>query len=331
VAKKLPARPNLDHLRRQAKTRLAQLKKGKGGARAQLADAQTLVAREAGFASWPALKRHVDELRSLEGEWHFTSLEVDGAPMPGQLLTSMRILFDGDRFRSESPEANYDGVFTIDVDATPPQIDIDFVEGPEAGNSCYGIYELKGSEMTLCLGLVGASRPKAFVTKKGSGHALERLHRASAERPANVTGGTPQPKETIAPEREDPSAFDVKMTPLLRRLEGEWIPVNLVLDGKPMPEQWLSFGSRTMAGNEMKVVFGGQTMAHAKMRIDETATPIAVDYLNLDGRQAGTVSRGIMDWVGDEVRFLIAGPGQPRPADFDVKPTNGTLSQWRRG
>jgi len=330
VAKKLPARPNLDHLRRQAKTRLTQLKKGKGGASLRLADAQTLVAREAGFASWPALKRHVEELRSLEGEWHFAALEVDGAAMPGQMLTHMRILFDGDRFRSESPEANYDGVFTIDVDATPAQIDIEFVEGPEAGNSCYGIYELNGDQMTLCLGLVGSSRPKAFETRRGSGHALERLRRVSAGRPANVTGGTPPPKEAVAIEREDPSAFDVKMTPLLRRLEGEWIPVHLVRDGTAMPDQWLSFGSRTMVGNEMKVVFGGQTMVHAKVRIDETATPMAVDYLNLDGKQAGTVSRGIMDWVGDEVRFLIAGPAQPRPADFNVKLSTGTLSQWRR-
>src|SRR5205085_10009869 len=141
---------------------------------------------------------------------------------------------DGDRFRTESPEANYDGVFTIDVEATPSRIDIEFVEGPEAGNTAYGIYELDGDRMSLCLGLVGASRPAVFATRPGRGHALECQRRASAERPANVTGGTPAPKETVAVTREDPSAFDVTMTPLLRRLEGEWIPVNLVLDGKSM-------------------------------------------------------------------------------------------------
>jgi hypothetical protein len=85
-----------------------------------------------------------------------------------------------------------------------------------------------------------------------------------------------------------------------------------------------------VAGNEVKVVFGGQVMVHAKVRIHESAMPIAVDYLNLDGSKAGTVSRGIMDWVGDEVRFLMAGPGQPRPAQFGIPPGTGTLSQWRR-
>jgi hypothetical protein len=58
--------------------------------------------------------------------------------------------------------------------------------------------------------------------------------------------------------------------------------------------------------------------------------PAAVDYLDLDGPQAGTVSRGIMEWVGDEVRFLMAGSGQPRPTDFSVPLGTGTLSQWRR-
>jgi uncharacterized protein (TIGR03067 family) len=120
------------------------------------------------------------------------------------------------------------------------------------------------------------------------------------------------------------------MTPLLRALEGEWAPIELVMDGKPMPAEWLAHGSRTAAGNEMKVVFGGQTMAHAKVRIDETASPMRVDYFNLAGKQRGVVSRGIMEWIGDDVRFLMAPPGQPRPSSFDVVLRKGTLSRWRR-
>jgi uncharacterized protein (TIGR03067 family) len=127
----------------------------------------------------------------------------------------------------------------------------------------------------------------------------------------------------------DPRAFEEEMTPLLRRLEGDWVPVQLVRDGKPLPEQWLAFGSRTSTGNDVKVVFGGQVMVQAKMRIDDSVTPIAVDYLNL-GPHAGTISRGIMEFVGDEVRFFMAQPGSPRPADFDASAGAGTLSQWRR-
>ena len=95
-----------------------------------------------------------------------------------------------------------------------------------------------------------------------------------------------------------------------------------------MPAAWLAYGSRTARGNEVKVVFGGQTMVHAKVRTDDAVTPVAIDYLALAGRAKGTVTFGILEWIGDEVRILMAGPGQPRPASFDV--TKGTLSRWKR-
>jgi uncharacterized protein (TIGR03067 family) len=357
LPRKLPPRPNLEHLRQQAKTLLSRLKAGDPDAirafiehlpearamqpaavRAagfRLADAQSAVARQSGFAGWPALSRHVRDLRALEGEWRVERLEIDGSPLPHRMVEHSRILIDGDRFRTESPEAIYDGVFTIDVDAAPSHIDIDFVEGPEAGNSSYGLFELDGETLTLCLGLAGAPRPKAFTTSRGSGRALERLRRVSLARPESVTGGAPPKtsnasKSAAAPAHEDPSTFAVEMTPLMRRLEGDWVPTELVMDGKPMPPEWLAFGSRTVSGNDVTVVFGGQTMLHAKARIDERASPIALDYLNLTKAQSGTVSRGIMEWVGDEIRNLMAAPGEPRPSRFAPVARTATLSRWRK-
>jgi hypothetical protein len=58
VAHSLPARPSLEHLRKQARVRLRNLRATSPGAR--LADAQLQIAREHGFASWRALKDHVD-------------------------------------------------------------------------------------------------------------------------------------------------------------------------------------------------------------------------------------------------------------------------------
>lgn len=359
MAKTLPSRPNLDHLRKQAKTLLDDLRAGRAPAieaftrhlpdakrmkpaaiRAagfRLADAQLVIARQSGFASWPGLSRHVEHLRALEGEWRFERLEADGSVMPVSMIDGARLLIDGDRFRTESPEANYEGVFTIDVDAKPPHIDIEFLDGPEAGNSSHGLFELDGDRLTLCLTvLAGGARPTAFAARRGSGHVLERLRRASASRPSNVIGGSKANASAAAATTEAPAtlvnatAFDVPITPLLTRLQGEWTPTELVMDGKPMPAEWLAFGLRTTVGNEMKVTFNGQPMAHAKMRLDESAAPIAVDYLNLIGRSKGSVSLGIMDWTGDEVRFLIAAPGDPRPADFRAVAKTATLSRWRR-
>ncbi|HYM22262.1 MAG TPA: TIGR03067 domain-containing protein [Vicinamibacterales bacterium] len=333
MAEHLPFRPNLAYLRSQSKKQLVELKKR--NPRAKLADAQLAVARASGFKNWPALARHVEHLRLLEGEWRFVGLQIDGDEMPAAAFGQSRLKMDGDRFRMESPEATYDGVFTIDASADPMRIDIEFVDGPEAGNQSYGIFGQDGDTLTLCLGLAGAPRPKGFSTKKGSGHALERLRRLVAGRPANVTGGTrtakagaSQPARAAAP--VDVKGFDGVVTPLLEKLQGEWAATELVTDGQPMKAEWLAFGSRTTDGNEMKVVFGGQVMAHVKMRFDECASPIAVDYLNLSGAAKGKISTGIFEWAGGEAVFLIAAAGQPRPKDFAAKGKGLTLSRWRK-
>ena len=57
--------PNLDWLRKQAKRRLQELQKI--ASQAKLADAQFDLARQYGFASWRALKAHIDSL-ALEGK-----------------------------------------------------------------------------------------------------------------------------------------------------------------------------------------------------------------------------------------------------------------------
>jgi ankyrin repeat protein len=56
----LPEQPNLEWLRKQAKRKLAELRNRNQDA--QLADAQFELAREYGFASWRALKSHIDGL-----------------------------------------------------------------------------------------------------------------------------------------------------------------------------------------------------------------------------------------------------------------------------
>lgn len=74
MSRTLPARPNLDYLREQAKGLLRGYVDGNAEAAAafgprkadawspKLADAQHAVAREYGFANWPALKNHVESL-----------------------------------------------------------------------------------------------------------------------------------------------------------------------------------------------------------------------------------------------------------------------------
>lgn len=66
MSRDLPDRPNLDHLKKQAKALLRKLREH--DAAATLADAQHALAREYGFASWPKLKTHLQALPQAAGD-----------------------------------------------------------------------------------------------------------------------------------------------------------------------------------------------------------------------------------------------------------------------
>jgi len=59
MSRQLPERPNLEHLKKQAKDLLGDLRTAKPDA--QLADALHAIAREYGFPSWPELKARVEQ------------------------------------------------------------------------------------------------------------------------------------------------------------------------------------------------------------------------------------------------------------------------------
>lgn len=351
MEKNLPARPNLDHLRSQAKALLSALEARQPEAvetmvkhlpaaqglsatqvlatRYRLADAQSAVARKSGFASWPQLARHVEQLRALEGSWAFARLEIDGAVIPAGVLGASRVLIDGDRFRTESPEAIYEGIFNIDVEAQPHGIDIEFIAGPEAGKWNYGIYRLEGDQFELCLDMNGRPRPEKFGTSLGSGRAYETLKRISPARPDDVTGGTASIPASASASPES-AGFDYRESPVLTRLQGKWKPVKIIRDGQALPQMMLWTGLRTAEKNEVTISFAGQTMIHALVRLDEKTNPVQVDYCNIGGASQGTVQYGLMKWEGDEACFCMAAPGQPRPGDFECPAGSGrTYSQWR--
>ncbi|MBA4107590.1 MAG: hypothetical protein C0485_17780 [Pirellula sp.] len=351
MEKDLPARPNLDHLRRQAKALLSTLEArepeavstilkylpaARGmtaeqvlGTRFRLADAQSAIARKYGFGSWPHLARHVEQLRALEGTWAFARLEVDDGTIPQSSLEASRLLIDGDRFRTESPEATYEGVFNVNVETMPHEIDIEFVAGPETGNWNYGIFRLDGDQLDICLDMNGKPRPTEFCTSPGSGHANETLKRTSDSRPEDVTGGIASAGQP-SPSARECVGFEFVECPTLTALQGEWTAVKIVRDGQELPQMMLRTGLRTARNNEVTISIGGQKMIHALIRLDESTDPMHVDYYNLDGACKGAVQHGVLKWIGGEACFCMAGPDQPRPADFTCPSgSERTFSQWR--
>jgi len=73
VSRNLPARPNLEFLKKEAKGLLDDLRRS--NPTAQLSDAQFALSRDYGFDSWPKLKAHVESITAtrpdhpLAGSW----------------------------------------------------------------------------------------------------------------------------------------------------------------------------------------------------------------------------------------------------------------------
>jgi len=96
MSKDLPLRPDLDWLRKTAKERLAELRRT--DAAAKLHHAQLKIARDYGFASWRALKTHVDAV-SLDGQVLAATLAGDADAL-ARLLDAhpAKIAVTGDRW-----------------------------------------------------------------------------------------------------------------------------------------------------------------------------------------------------------------------------------------
>jgi len=80
MSRQLPARPNLDHLKKAAKQLLVTMPGCK------LADAQHTLARDYGFATWADLKRHVEALTLTPAERLREAVRASDAPGVAALL-----------------------------------------------------------------------------------------------------------------------------------------------------------------------------------------------------------------------------------------------------
>jgi hypothetical protein len=159
---------------------------------------------------------------------------------------------------------------------------------------------------------------------------LEVLPGSDSSRPAGVDGGTPSTLEPKPVPLADPDQFDVAFTPTIQKLQGEWTPLELVTSGAPLQASYLPFGSRTHSGVETKVVFGGQTMLHAKVRFNEAAIPVEVDYLSLMGKGKGSISLGLFRWDGD-VAVLHCATRIAKTFGLSCNSGSGrTRSRWKR-
>jgi uncharacterized protein (TIGR03067 family) len=125
------------------------------------------------------------ELALLQGTWTFEIVQTDpinGWPKPtgkgpdktGQ-GSERRWVVKGNEITWTSPDGEEIKVsFTIDPNKVPRQIDFTFLSGPNKGEKCAGVYELKDNKgLNLCMVDPGskADRPKDFSYSTNSGQS----------------------------------------------------------------------------------------------------------------------------------------------------------------
>jgi uncharacterized protein (TIGR03067 family) len=117
----------------------------------------------------------------------------------------------------------------------------------------------------------------------------------------------------------------------LAALQGEWSMVSGSADGQPMPEENRKQMKRVCKGNETTTTMAGQVYLKAKITLDPSKKPKAIDYQMTDGFTKGKTQLGIYEVTGDTFKACFGKPGAERPTDFTSKPGDGrTLSVWKR-
>ena len=146
MSRDLPDRPDLEHLKKQAKALLRELRQR--NANASLADALHALARDYGFASWPKLKAHVESGFSRISE---------SSPSPPAASSSSAPLFP--RFTGAARRtlffSRYEAVSLGRLEIAPEHVLLGVIRG--AGGTTRAMLETSGITLEAARGAVEAA------------------------------------------------------------------------------------------------------------------------------------------------------------------------------
>lgn len=159
------------------------------------------------------------ELAPFQGTWTVESITKDGTAVPDEhtqrlvlvIKDDTRIIKDGDEVVSKA-------TFTVDPSKSPKHMDITVSDGPLAGKTLRGIYELKDGTLTICLALEGDKRPTDLTAKEDSGRLLQVFKKSDAK-PAPAVK-QPELRTELLARRAADQGNRLKLLALLRKNGG---------------------------------------------------------------------------------------------------------------
>ena len=120
------------------------------------------------------------ELKKLEGTWTVSELTYNGKDHKN---LKFNFVFKGDEAVVEGDDkvkVEYARIkIKLDPAVTPKIMDITVAGGIQKDASMEGIYELKDTELRICIKVFGKDRPDTFASPDGSSTALIVLKKSS--------------------------------------------------------------------------------------------------------------------------------------------------------
>jgi uncharacterized protein (TIGR03067 family) len=124
------------------------------------------------------------------------------------------------------------------------------------------------------------------------------------------------------PSKDDASQAD------LDKLQGTWLTVSLVNDGKTLVDEKTPPPAGPVTklayeGNKWLIKVGDKTVATGIFKIDATKKPKEIDILDESGAKNDKTKLGIYELDGDSYKYCLAPAGKPRPTEFASKAGTG--------
>lgn len=101
---------------------------------------------------------------SLAGSWAPQSAQLGGADLPIAAFQGSNLILTEDTYEFAGDKGSY----TLVGSGKPAQLDVVGREGPNAGRTIQGIYELTGDTLRVCYQLGEGARPAAFESPAGT-------------------------------------------------------------------------------------------------------------------------------------------------------------------
>ena len=187
------------------------------------------------------------ELVPFQGTWAVQAITKNGVAVPDdQAQRLVLVVKDNTRVVKDGDEVKSKATFTVDSSKTPKQMDITVSDGPLAGKTLRGIYELKDDTLTVCLTLDGDKRPDDLTAKEDSGRLLQVFKKSDAKAAPAVK--MPELRTELLARRTADQGGRLKLLALLRKHGGK-------PEGDAATEY--HFVSKYAGGVELHVANGG--------------------------------------------------------------------------